>query len=214
MDLNNLDLNDIDFENMGSWPMPGKVIMTVVVFVLTLAAGYHFDIEAKLSELKSAKQKEQILKATFQKRYSEAKQIDEFKDQVSLLQKQFRSYLDKFPTENQIPQLLEDISQQALSSGLSYRLIKPAKQQDKGFYVELPLQLRLVGSYHRFGEFISGVSDLRRIVTLHDFSLTVLDDESDNQGNLLAMDVLAKTYWYTGKDEKEAVKVNNRKDKP
>ena len=112
-----------------------------------------------------------------------------------------QSLLQKLPGRGEIPALLEDISQQALAAGLEFESIKPDDPVDKGFYFEQPIKLVLTGKYNGFGNFVTGLSKLARIVTLHDFSIKKKPGASSKENVQLIMEVYAKTYWYVAKEK-------------
>lgn len=189
-DLKNLDINNLDVNNIGSWPMPVKIIMLIVAFAAVLGGGYKFLITDQLVELDRKEQEEQELRGEFSRKQARAANLDAYKAQLEEMRRSFGAMLRQLPGETEIDALLIDISQAGLGAGLQQELFVPQNEQAKEFYAEVPIQIRLTGNYHQFGEFASSVAALPRIVTLHDININKSNDES------LRMDVVAKTYRY------------------
>jgi len=186
----NIDLNDIDFNNMGSWPMPAKAVAVLVVFVVTFFLGDKLFIDSIKRKLRNEHQQESRLKTNLAKKIRENKQLLFFKDNIKKSKQLFAEHLSQLPSVNALPELLEDISRQAVEAGLEYRRIKPIDAVSKGFYMEMPINLVLIGSYDGFGKFFSALTNLSRIVTVHDFVIS-----QDTQNNQLVMDLVIKSYW-------------------
>lgn len=193
MDLNelkNFDFNNLDVNNIGSWPAPIKGAVLVIAFVAVLGLGYKFMITDALSELERSEQKEQQLRQEFSSKQSRAANLDAYKAQLEEMRRSFGAMLRQLPGQTEIDALLIDISQAGLAAGLQQDLFVPQKEVAKEFYAEVPIQIRLTGNYHQFGEFASSVAALPRIVTLHNINI-----QKQGQGQL-RMDVIAKTYRY------------------
>lgn len=189
MKLSEIKLNEIDVRNLGTAPMPVKIGAAVLLGIAFVVAGYYFDTEAQLDELKRAEAKEPQLRQTFEIKAKRAANLEEYKAQLVEMEKVFGELLKQLPSRTEIPGLINDISQTALASGLEIDLFKPLNENPKGFYAEKPIQISIKGSYHQMGYFVTGVAALPRIVTLHDVSLTP-------GGSDLTMNVVAKTYRY------------------
>ncbi len=189
-DLKNLDLNNLDVNNMGSWPAPVKGIVLVIAFLAVLGGGYKFLITDKLAELKNQEEQEQTLRNEFSAKQARAANLDAYKAQLEEMRRSFGAMLRQLPGETEIDTLLTDISQAGLAAGLQQELFSPQSEVVREFYAEVPIQIRLTGNYHQFGEFASSVAALPRIVTLHNISI-----DTGNEGNL-TMNVVAKTYRY------------------
>lgn len=189
-DLQNFDINDIDLNNMGSWPLPVKLIVLVVVFAGTLFGGYKYLVEDRITELDRVTAEEQELRDQFSRKQARAANLDAYKAQLEEMRRSFGAMLRQLPGETEVPNLLIDISQAGLASGLEQERFVPQSESAKEFYAELPIQIRLKGNFHQFGEFASSVAALPRIVTLHDISIT------GGSPNDLTMNVVAKTYRY------------------
>jgi type IV pilus assembly protein PilO len=145
--------------------------------------------------LQRAEADELDLRSQFENKQQRAANLDAYKAQLVEMERSFGAMLRQLPGKTEVPNLLVDISQTGLAAGLQEKLFQPGAEESKGFYAELPIKIRLVGSYHEFGTFVSGIAALPRIVTLHDIQITPLGDKAGGYDNLV-MDVTAKTYRY------------------
>jgi type IV pilus assembly protein PilO len=189
-ELKNFDINSLDVNNLGSAPGAVKAIIIGLLFIAVLGAGYYFDTKGQLEQLASEKRKETQLRQKFETEQRKVANLEELKLQLEEMRRSFGAMLRQLPSKTEIPNLIVDISQTGLASGLEIDLFRPQDEVRKGFYAEKPIQLRVVGNYHQMGNFVSGVAALPRIVTLHDISIKPMDD------GRLTMDALAKTYRY------------------
>jgi type IV pilus assembly protein PilO len=188
------ELQSLDANDVGRWPLLFRAAVIVIVFVLATGLGiYWFIIEDKAPQLERERGIEQELRVTFENKQKKAANYEEYKEQLAQIQQSFGTMLRQLPGETEIPSLIVDISQTGLAAGLREKLFVPQPEIPKDFYAEKPIQIRLTGSYHEIGNFVSGIAGLPRIVTLHDINITPEDRESfDN----LSMEVTAKTYRY------------------
>jgi len=188
------ELQSLDANDVGRWPLLFRAAVIVVVFVLVTGLGiYWFIVEDKAPQLASERGIEQELRVTFENKQKKAANYDEYKEQLAQIQQSFGTMLRQLPGKTEIPSLIVDISQTGLAAGLQEKLFVPQPEIPRDFYAEKPIQIRLTGSYHEIGNFVSGIAALPRIVTLHDINITPEDKESfDN----LSMEVTAKTYRY------------------
>lgn len=205
--MNLSDLNDLDFNDIGGWPVPAKAAAILLVCVLILGAGYYFDTSDQLLELERHERTERDLKQTFKTKANKAANLDAYKQQMADMKQSFGAMLKQLPSKTEVAELLVDISQTGLASGLEFELFKPLGEVPLDFYAELPIQLRMNGDYHEFGSFVSGVAALPRIVTLHDFTI------SPGKEGSLVMTATAKTYRYLDDDEAAAAKKGDGKSK-
>jgi len=196
--MNLSELNELDFQDMGNWPMPAKALGIVIMCVAILFAGYWFDTKDQLAELERAEQQERKLKAEFKSNAKKAANIVLYKQQMVDMKQSFGAMLKQLPSETEVAELLVDVSQTGLASGLEFDLFKVDSEVPLEFYAELPIRIRVTGEYHEFGDFVSGVAALPRIVTLHDFSIT-----QPKEGTQLVMEATAKTYRYIDEDTTE-----------
>lgn len=193
--LREFDINDLDFDNVGSWPFPIKLLIWVVVLVGVLAAGYYYHIEDMQVKLASEQKKEEQLKKDFEKKAFQAANLDAYRQQLAEMEETFGALVSQLPSDTEVPGLLEDITNKGLLNGLAISTIDLKAERAREFYVELPIAIVATGSYHDLGAFVSGLAGLPRIVTLHDFKLSAPKGDPNN----LSMSITAKTYRY--KDE-------------
>ena len=187
-DVNKLkEINDLDFEQVATWPFEVKSMVAVFVVVIGLLSGYYFLVKDKLPILEVAQNKEIKLKQVYQGKYRIAVNLEAYKLQLGQLQSDFSSMLKSLPTSNETPGLLDDITLVGTSAGLTFRLLNWQREIPKEFYSELPIEMEVFGAYHNFGQFASEIAGLPRIVTVHDFEVTQVS-------NTLKLKVQAKTY--------------------
>ena len=205
--MKDIDLNNLDLSSIGALPTPIKAAMIVVVAIAVLAAGYFLDTKKQLEELESSRAKEISLKKDFESKQAKAVQLDAYKKQMEEMKVSFGAMLRQLPSKTEVEDLLVDISQTGLSSGIEFQLFQPEAERKIDFYAELPIKIKMTGNYHQFGRFVSGIAALPRIVTLHNIAIT-----SDKEGKL-AMDVQAKTYRYLDEAEIAAARKKAKKGK-
>lgn len=191
-ELNEIDLNDLDLENVGSWPAAARAIVVGALFVLLVVTGYYYHIANLADRLTSLENKELELRREFERKSFEAQNLDAYKVQLQEMRDSFGALVSQLPSDTEVPGLLEDISAKGQLNGLSIESIDLLDEVLQEFYVELPIAIEASGSYHDLGAFISGMAGLPRIVTLHDFDIAMSNDDSAN----LSMEITAKTYRY------------------
>ena len=188
-ELQNLDVNDV-----GRWPMPFRVAVIILAFVIVTGIGIYFFIIQDLNpRLEREEAKEQELRLTFENKQRKAANYDAYKAQLTQIEQSFGTMLRQLPGETEIPSLIVDISQTGLAAGLQEKLFQPQPEIPRDFYAEKPIKIRLTGGYHEIGNFVSGIAALPRIVTLHDITIT---PESKDSFDNLSMEVTAQTYRY------------------
>ena len=195
-------LRTLDQRDVGRWPLPVRAFFIAVIFVVVAAFGWYLFVwNDDRPMLQKAQQDEMDLRAQFESKQQRAANLDAYRAQLAEMERSFGAMLRQLPGKTEVPNLLVDISQTGLAAGLQEKLFQPAGEQSKGFYAELPIRIRLVGSYHEFGTFVSGIAALPRIVTLHDIQITPATDKggTGSYDNLI-MDVTAKTYRYIEDD--------------
>lgn len=195
--MNLSDLNSLDFNEIGSWPVAARAGAIAFICVVVLGLGLWFDSRGQSELLDNAEAKENGLKSQFEAKQRQAANLDAYKQQLEEMRRSFGTMLKQLPSKTEVADLLVDVSQTGLASGLEFELFKPDAEIPKDFYAELPIKIRVIGDYHNFGEFISGVAGLPRIVTLHD--IDIKPTKSDK--GPLAMDLTAKTYRYLEAEE-------------
>ncbi len=184
-------INGLDPENIGGWPMPIKIACVIIVLALVIGGGYWYTIGDQYNQLSRLQAKESSLMQTYEDKAFKAKYLDQYREQLASMKKQFGALLKQLPKDTEVPGLLEDITHTGEGSGLEINKIGLGHENEKEFYAELPINIKVTGTYHGFGNFVSGVAALPRIVTLHDFTITP-------KGSLLQMDIQAMTYRYAG----------------
>lgn len=189
-ELKEFDVNDLDFENVGVWPTPVKVVIWLVVLIAVLAVGYVYDISDLRLQLTSVENKERDLRAEYEKKAYQAANLDAYRKQMQEMEEAFGALVSQLPSDTEVPGLLEDITEKGLQSNLEIESIKLGNETAKEFYIELPIEIMVQGGYHDLGSFVSGIAGLPRIVTLHDFEIKT--DKSSS----LKMKITAKTYRY------------------
>ncbi|MEO6967029.1 MAG: type 4a pilus biogenesis protein PilO [Rhodanobacteraceae bacterium] len=203
------DLRNLDRNNIGGWQRSVKTFFTALVVIVILLAGWYFFISSKQDDLAAAQHKEAQLKQEFSEKQAKVVNLQALKVQLAEMNDLLRQMLRQLPSKTEMPALLVDISQTALSAGLETELFQPGPETPKEFYAEQPIAIRMIGSYHQFGTFISGVASLPRVVilTMHDVSL---HPEQATTGNApppngqLVLEGTVKTYRYLGDEETNA----------
>ncbi|ATD08757.1 MULTISPECIES: type 4a pilus biogenesis protein PilO [Pseudoalteromonas] len=192
-DLNSLkeiDWNELELDNIGHWPFPVKVLCSILVVLLMMVLGYNLMVSSSIDRYDQAVKKEQELRTSYRIKYARANNLELYKQQMIDMEAQFTELLRRLPSSNETPGLLDDLTYVGTSSGLTFLKIGWMPEVRKEFYTELPIKLEVIGKYHEFGQFVSKVSELPRIVSLHDFRI-------ENAGNgELVFSVVAKTYRY------------------
>ena len=187
------DINNLDPNNPGVWPVGFKITVFVIVFVALVYAGWHFDITNLREELAGLKQKEAEQIQILEIRQKKVANLDALKDQMKEMEQSFDDMLRQLPNKTEVADLLIDISQTGLAAGLEFKLFEPKGETPREFYAELPINISIVGDYHQFGEFVSGIAALPRIVTTHDIQIQPLGAEAPTE-RPLSMTAVAKTY--------------------
>ncbi|AHI32661.1 MULTISPECIES: type 4a pilus biogenesis protein PilO [Marinobacter] len=190
--LNEFDINDLDVNNAGIWPAPVKAIVAIIIFGLILGGGYWFFIKDQYAQLERVEKTEQELRKRYEDKAYQVANLEVFKAQMEEMEETFGALVRQLPSETEVPGLLEDITNTALGSGLELQEVKLQGEQRRDFYAELPINIRVTGSYHELATFVSSVASLPRIVTLHDLTIT----PTGGDGEQLNMQVLARTYRY------------------
>lgn len=198
MNLN--ELNELDFSNVGNWPPVAKGILVAVLVAAVVFAVFWFDTRHQQEQLEKLQKEEQTLKDTVKVKAARAAMLDEYKQQLEDMRQSFGEMRRQLPSKTEVAALLVDISQTGLASGLEFELFQPQPEIVKDFYAELPIKIRVTGSYHEFGNFVSGVAALPRIVTLHDITLEPKNVKGASSGELV-MTATAKTYRYLDEGE-------------
>lgn len=191
----NLELDQLDLANVARWPAAARAVVILFLMGGVIFLGYWFHTKDQLLELDKVEQQETDLRVIFEKKAQQAANLEAYEKQLEEMRESFGAMLRQLPNKTEVADLLVDVSQTGLASGLEFELFKPLQENPREFYAELPISIRVVGEYHEFGNFVSGVAALPRIVTLHNVNISRV-------GNLLAMDLTAKTYRYLESEER------------
>lgn len=195
-ELRNLDVNDI-----GRWPLLFRAAFIALAFIAATGVGYYYFVyELKMPVLERAEAEELELRSSFEAKQRKAANFDAYQQQLAEIERSFGTMLRQLPGKTEIPNLLVDISQTGLAAGLDEKLFQPMGEIQKDFYAEKPIKIRLDGSYHEFGDFVSEIAALPRIVTLHDIEIS-MESGADTDFDKLVLDVIAKTYRYMDDEE-------------
>jgi type IV pilus assembly protein PilO len=213
------DLRSLDRNNIGGWPKSVKTFFTVLLFLVIMFVGWYTVISDQQDTVKSLAGKEEQLKQEFSEKQAKSVNLEALQQQLDEMKDMLRQLLRQLPSKTEMPELLVDVSQTALSAGLQQELFQPGTEVPKDFYAEKPIQLKMIGTYHQFGAFISGVASLPRVVilTMHDVSLTPLNaatkgaEPGPNQ--LLVLQGTVKTYRYLEDSETNEASKNKTKGK-
>lgn len=207
IDLNNIadQFSGLDPENIGNWPVLVRALIVIALIAAVLFAGYYFDTQNQLDELDRKEKEEVRLKQDFEKKQAKAVNLEAYRQQMNEMEESFGTMLRQLPSKTEVADLLVDITQTGLASGLEFDLFKPGNEVPREFYAELPISIEVKGDYHQLGEFVSGVAALPRIVTLHNIEV------SPEKESGLKMSATAKTYRYLDEDELAGGKSKKRR---
>lgn len=193
MNLSNINW---DIENAGAWPAPIKFGIILLLCLILAGVGYYLDTQDQLAELERLQAQEGELKSSFEAKQKKAVNLEEYKQQLQQIEESFGDLLRQLPDKTQVPDLLVDVSQTGLASGLEFELFRPGAEVPKEFNAELPIDIRVIGDYMEFANFVSGLASLPRIVTIHNVKITPRNLPAGSKGKPLVMDALVKTYRY------------------
>lgn len=198
------DFQNVDFSDLGSAPRVVRTTLLGVLLILIIAAGYYLMINAKWDELKRVQQEEFALRNDFETKQQKAANLEAYEQQLAEMQELLETMFRQLPGRTEMDKLLVDVSQTALAAGIDVQLFEPLAEEPRDFYAERPISIRMLGDFHQFGEFVSGVASLPRVVilTMHNVSLRVAPPQF--AGRLL-LEGQVKTYRYI--DEVEAAQM-------
>lgn len=211
------ELRSLDRNNIGGWSKSVKLFFTVLVFLIVMFLGWYLHVSDQQDSLASLASKEDSLKQEFSQKQAKSVNLEALQQQLDEMQDMLRQLLRQLPSKTEMPELLVDISQTALSAGLEIQVFDPGSEHPKDFYAEEPIELKMVGTYHQFGNFISGVASLPRVVilTMHDVSLSTQLPVGPNgeppAGGQLVLEGTVKTYRYLEDNESAANKTAKSK---
>lgn len=206
------DLKTLDPNDPGRWPFPVRAGVVALVFVIISALLFYLLVwsdQKPILDQKAAE--EQDLRDKFKTKHSKAVNLAVYQQQLADIERSFGALLRQLPGRTEVPNLLVDISQVGVGAGLEEKLFQPSPEVKKDFYAELPIKIRLTGSYHQMGEFVSGIAALPRIVTLHD--ITIKPDTKDAYDQL-SFELTAKTFRYLDDSEVAAAEKSKAPNAP
>ena len=190
------ELRRLDPKTIGSWPIAVQLVTLLLILALVVFLGYWFDWRNQLTEINTLRERESTLRTTFMDKKRQAINLPAYQKQLEDIEQAFGALLRQLPNRSEMDALLTDINQAGLGRGLQFELFKPAPSETTSeFYAELPINIRVTGSYHELGSFASDISQLPRIVTLNDIAVATGRD------GMLTMDAVAKTFRYLDEDE-------------
>jgi type IV pilus assembly protein PilO len=209
------DLRNLDRNNVGGWSKSVKIFFASLIVVLILFLGWYLYIRDQQAELEQVRGKEVALKKEFADKQAKAVNLEAYRKQLADMQEMLQTMLRQLPSKTEMPDLLNDITQAALGAGIETELFQPGPEAMKDFYAEKPIQLKMRGTYHQFGTFISNVASLPRVVilTMHDVSLRPAKGASAQAAvpaGVLSLEGTVKTYRYL--DDEEAAEVQRAAD--
>lgn len=200
------ELRDLDFNDIGSAPASVRYFILGVLLVIILGIGYYLLIKDKVQQLEMVQGLEKNLRAEFEQKQSKAANLEAYEAQLAEMQELLETMFRQLPSRTEMDKLLVDVSQTALGAGIDVQLFQPNAEAYHDFYAERPISVRMLGDYHQFGEFVSGVASLPRVVilTMHDIALRRANerDIGANAGDgRLILEGTVKTYRYIDEDE-------------
>ena len=191
-DINNMNVS-LDLSEAGEWPTVVKQALAFVLAIVLLVGAYYGLMADKYGSLEKLRQTEAKLKVEYMEKEAQASLLEQYQEQLTEMEKSLGDLVRQLPDQAEVANLLVDVSQTGLASGLEFELFQPQTEVPQDFYTELPIRLRVVGGFHEMGVFAGGLAALPRIVTLHDIKITA----SKGNASFLTMDALAKTYRYS-----------------
>jgi len=199
--MNMDELNELDLSEIGEFPLVIKLI--IVLFLCAGIGGgvYYYDIQHQFKALAKVEAQEKQLKREFEDKQAKAVNLENYKRQLVEMEETFGAMLRQLPNKTEVPDLLVDVSQTGLAAGLEFELFKPQGESPREFYAELPISIVVHGKYHEFGEFISGLAALPRIVTIHNIDITGKGSKGNAGAEQLVLKATAKTYRYLDEGE-------------
>ena len=189
--MNMQELNELDLTNIGDWPAAVKLILIIILCALVGVGWYFLDIEKQYLALERTEKIETDLRLDFETKQAKAANLEAYREQLAEMQESFGAMLRQLPNRTEVADLLVDVSQTGLAAGLEFELFQPQGEVPKDFYAELPIKIRVIGGYHEFGEFVSGLAALPRIVTIRDVRIAPRP-----KSDLLVLEATARTYRY------------------
>jgi len=200
------EIKRLNPRDIGIWPLPAKIGAVLLLFLILMGLAAYFGWSPQYDDLESKEKQEVVLRQEYSSKKSQAINLDLYIQQLKEVEQQFGTLLRQLPSKSEMDALLSDINQAGLGRGLQFELFKPSSERLQDFYAEMPVDLRVTGSYHDIAAFTSDVSQLSRIVTLNDVAII----NKDPKDTVLTMEAVAKTFRYL--DDEEVSKQRKAKD--
>ena len=200
------EIKRLNPRDIGIWPLPAKIAAVLLLFLVLMGLAAYFGWSPQYDDLESKEKQEVVLRQEYSTKKSQAINLDLYIQQLKEVEQQFGTLLRQLPSKSEMDALLSDINQAGLGRGLQFELFKPSSERLQDFYAEMPVDLRVTGSYHDIAAFTSDVSQLSRIVTLNDVAIV----NKDPKDTVLTMEAVAKTFRYL--DDEEVSKQRKAKD--
>lgn len=215
MNLSEINLNDINLQEAGDWPLAGKLVLAVIIMAVVIGSGYYFFTSDQLMQLETVTHEEQKLRQEFIEKQRVTANLEAFRAQLTQMEADLAVMLRQLPTGTEMPDLLDDVSNTGKKNGLEFELFKPEAEQPRDFYAAKPITIKAKATYHQFGAFVSGVAALSRIVTLENVTLTGAGGgKGAKKGNAEPVNIQATLQTYRYMDEGSApAKASPQQDK-
>ena len=192
-----MDLNELELSNIADWPVAVKAGVITAISVLAGVAWYYLVTSEQLARLSRVEAEEQELRTSFESKQRKAASLDQYREQLEQMEESFGAMVRQLPDQTEVAALLVEVSQTGLAAGLEFELFQPTGESKKDFYAELPIRIRVLGDYHQFGRFASGLAALPRIVTIHNVAIGPRGRDGEGEaGRLMSLDATVKTYRY------------------
>lgn len=196
-------LNSLDKDNYGSAPLPVRWFVMLLIALLLAALAWFLLLKPKLEEIRAAEANSESLLTTYTERESKARHLDEYKDQVAQMEVEFNELLNQLPKDTRVPELIEGINMVGSGSGIRFQDISVPEAVEQEFFIEQPIDITALGGYHKFGDFLTGLSALPRIITMHDFELSRVGNE-EVMTDSPQLQLVLHTKTYRSKEEQPA----------
>ncbi|MCC7066883.1 MAG: type 4a pilus biogenesis protein PilO [Burkholderiales bacterium] len=191
------EIRRLNPRDIGIWPLPAKIVAVLLLFLILAGLAGYFGWLPQYDDLEAKQKQEEVLRQEYSTKKAQAINLDLYALQLKEVESQFGALLRQLPSKSEMDALLSDINQAGLGRGLQFELFKPNQERLQDFYAELPVDLRVTGTYNDIGAFASDVAQMPRIVTLNDISIV----NRDSKDMVLTMDAVAKTFRYLDDDE-------------
>lgn len=193
----------LDTQNYGTWPLPVKITVFVFIVLLIGALTWALPVSSKIDAIKAAESEKATLLDTYREKESKARHLQEYKDQIAQMETEFTALLDQLPKDTRVSELVEGINMTGVGSNVHFTDIKVEPEIEQEFFIEQPISINAVGGYHEFGNFVSGLAALPRIITIHDFTITPrgsLPSDNNTMRKMPELNLVLQTKTYRSKE--------------